>query len=75
MKLRIIQVFDASADPWFRLQQWQKDTWCYVDSDSSPKLLEDRAARMIANAEEGFKVIKEFETETQLLVDNDQPVE
>lgn len=75
MKLRIVEVFDASCSPWFRLQEQVGDNWNYINSSSSPRELESQARRMIENAVEREVVIKEFDSSAQLLVDNSAAID
>lgn len=70
MKLRIIEVFDASCTPWFRLQELRNNVWQYINGDSEIKFLEKQAERMLNHVTETILVVKEFDSEAQPFVDN-----
>lgn len=70
MKLRIIQAFDATIQPWYRLQKLTPTAgWTYVNSSSYLQELETQANNMIEHGEL-FVVVKEFAPKPQPLVDS-----
>jgi len=71
MKLRIIEVFDASLHPWYRLQRLEKGIWEYINGDTSIEELTKQATRMLNHTDPTqMVVVKEFSSENELLVDN-----
>ena len=68
MKLRIIEVFDATIMPWFRLEQWKNERWEFINGDRSCKSLERQAEKILACPSP--RVAKEFSDEVEDLVDN-----
>ena len=73
MKLRIVEVFDSTICPWFKLEQWLVtwNRWAFVNGAVAVDQLEAQAAAMLKCPRP--RVIKVFTDEPPDLIDIPAP--